>query len=347
MRIEEIDKNFSASGTVPENTVFTSIEEKPFKIYGIKKAKDCFFRLPENTAAKVNDGTKELCFCTAGGRVRFSSNSEYIVLYVKLNKTFVMPHATFLLCGGFDIYRDGKFFYTTKPACNPLPEAYTAYIPCYDNERHEYTVVFPCYGGVSKLLIGISPNAELFASAPYKAENPVIYYGSSITQGGCASRPGLTYQELISRRLDVNYYNLGFSGSAHGEEAMAHYINGYIKSHGASLFCYDYDHNAPNAEHLKNTHERFFKIIRNENPALPVIFITRPDWWASDSPERRDIIEQTYKNAVASGDKNVYFVDGKTFGTDPDSTVDGCHPNDIGFYLMAKTIGDKIEEVLF
>ena len=109
-----------------------------------------------------------------------------------------------------------------------------------------------------------------------------------------------------------------------------------------TVFVYDYDYNAPSPEHLQATHEPFFQIIRKAHPHLPVIMISKcnnniPE---SDGP-RREIIRRTYLNAVEAGDENVYFIDGLTlFGKeDQDAcTVDGCHPNDLGFYRMYKTI---------
>ena len=126
---------------------------------------------------------------------------------------------------------------------------------------------------------------------------------------------------------------------------MAHYINGVIKETGADIFCYDYDHNAPDKEHLLKTHEPFFKMIRAENPDIPVIMVSKPDPIGEEDEKRRDIIKATYENALASGDKNVYFIDGADLGVTGDATVDGCHPNDLGFYRMAEKIGDVIEKI--
>lgn len=345
-RIEEIDKNFAVIEQIPETTVYESVDAPPFKIYGVHREGERYVRLPSATAEGISQGTAELFMCTAGGRLRFATNSAYIALCVRLNTTYFMPHLTFLLCSGFDIYRDGEYFSTVKPPMDMRRDSYSAYIPCPDKEMHDYTVVFPCYGGVSELVIGISPEAKICEAAEYKITKPIIYYGSSITQGGCATRPGLTYQELISRRFDADYFNLGFSGKALAEDEMADFINSYIVEKGASIFCYDYDHNAPHAEYLQKTHERFFLKIREKNPDLPVVMLSKHDCWAPDSKKRRDIIEATYKNAVSAGDKNVYFIDGADLLTYGDATVDGCHPNDLGFYLMAKRIGDLFAQIL-
>jgi hypothetical protein len=115
-----------------------------------------------------------------------------------------------------------------------------------------------------------------------------------------------------------------------------------------SIFVYDYDHNAPSVEHLMGTHEKMFKTIRQAHPDLPVIIMSRPKYFLTDDEkQRKEIIEKTYKNAIASGDRNVYFIDGeKLTGLCKDSgTVDNCHPTDFGFFSMAKALCGMITEI--
>ena len=121
----------------------------------------------------------------------------------------------------------------------------------------------------------------------------------------------------------------------------------YIKKLDMSLFVYDYDHNAPTVEYLKNTHEKMFRAIREENPDLPIVMMSRPLYTLeNDDLARRDIVMATYKNAVAAGDKNVYFLDGPQLMSlcKNEGTVDNCHPTDFGFASMAQAIGDLIEK---
>ena len=117
-----------------------------------------------------------------------------------------------------------------------------------------------------------------------------------------------------------------------------------------SIFVYDYDHNAPSAEHLEATHEAFFLRIREKNPDLPVIIMTKPDFdYDINGDRRRAVIRKTYDNAVARGDKNVWFIDGESFFGDIDRhlcTGDLCHPNDLGFYRMAAVVEPVVKEIL-
>ena len=121
-----------------------------------------------------------------------------------------------------------------------------------------------------------------------------------------------------------------------------------------SVFVCDYDYNAPTVEHLKATHHSFYETIRQKNPTVPYIMITRPNFWTRPAEEedvlqRRDVIMSSYLKARAAGDQNVYFIDGIGFFAGPhlyEMTVDSIHPNDAGFLRMAEQIGCVIKHAL-
>ena len=190
-----------------------------------------------------------------------------------------MSHMTVCGIGGFDLYAkaddddpDLQEYYvgTFKPPFN-LETGFDAIVHLPDRRMRTFTLNMPLYGGVNELYVGLDKDSTLEA-APERKYKPVAYYGSSITQGGCASRPGNSYQAILSRALDCGQVNLGFSGNGKGEPEVAE----YIASMELSAFVMDYDHNAPTNEHLLATHEPFFQIIRKAQPKLPVIFVTRP-----------------------------------------------------------------------
>jgi lysophospholipase L1-like esterase len=203
---------------------------------------------------------------------------------------------------------------------------------------------FPLYNDVATLAVTLDEKAVVEKYAPYKDVLPIVYYGSSITQGGCASRPDQSYQALICKKNRVDFVNLGFSGSACGEDAMADYLS----SLPCSLFVYDYDFNAPTVAHLQATHSRLYQRFRKSHPNTPVLMISRPDYRGSEEQEARvKVIEQTYQDAKVRKE-NVYFLHGKTFfagGNVWDFTVDGTHPTDLGFAAMAQKIYQVIEKI--
>jgi lysophospholipase L1-like esterase len=212
----------------------------------------------------------------------------------------------------------------------------------------DWRINFPLYNGVKEVHIMIEKGASLEKPTSYIVGGPVVFYGSSITQGGCASRPGNAYTHILCRWLGAELLNLGFSGNAKGEPAMAE----YIASLRMSAFIMDYDHNAPDLAHLEATHSEFFKIIRHDHPNLPILLVSRPDFDSAPvlNAKRREVIRDTYKSAIDRDDQNVYFIDGQhLFGrNDRDAcTVDTTHPNDLGFMRMAKTIYPLIRDVLF
>ena len=209
----------------------------------------------------------------------------------------------------------------------------------------DITIHFPLYSNVDELYIGLADSALIKEPVPYRIEKPIVYYGSSISQGGCASRPGTSYQGFVSHEIDADYVNLGFSGNARAEKE----ISDYIKSLSMSVFVYDYDHNAPSTEHLQNTHERMFLEIRDKHPTLPVVMMSRPKLYLSkEELARLEIIKATYENALTRGDKNVYFIDGRDLmaWAGNEGTVDTCHPTDLGFFSLAKALIPVLKGIL-
>jgi hypothetical protein len=257
-----------------------------------------------------------------------------------------MPHTGLM---GFDLYMTDngihRYAGTFVPPSSGI-KGYESIVHLPDSQMREFTLNFPLYNGVLDIMIGLRKGSTLEAPSKF-SEPPIVYYGSSITQGGCASRPGNSYQGFLSRRYGFDYINLGFSGSARGEDIMAD----YIASLDMSAFIYDYDYNAPTAEHLKMTHERFYKKIRKAHPDIPIVFMSRPKIYLdSEEAVRKKTVRQSYEAALARGEC-VYLALGDELIalSGNDANVDGCHPNDLGFFSMAKRLEaefDKFIEVL-
>ncbi len=345
MRIEDFDKNFIVAAPDAAQTVFFDVSRPPFTVHGLLRDTAGYYRIPHALAAATGDGVKFLNLNTAGGRVRFRTDATRIVLRADLRAVTRMPHFAFTGSAGFDLYADDVYRGTFVPP-DDMTDGYTSEIDLEEGGVREITIHFPLYSGVKRLEIGLPPGCMLGKAAPYRITAPVVYYGSSITQGGCASRPGNAYQSILSRLLSCDHLNLGFSGSARGEPCMAAYIAGCRMS----AFVLDYDHNAPDPAYLEATHEAFFRSVREQQPTLPIILLSRPQPNPNhDDLLRRDIVKHTWETAVQAGDRHTYFIDGTTmlqlFGGDS-GTVDNCHPNDLGFYCMAKALEPVLKAVL-
>lgn len=361
-KLSEVDENLKVETQLKKDDIcFYDASKPPFSLHGViapQEAGKPFYRMPPEIADTVNRGVAAMNRCTAGGRVRFKTDSSYVAIHVDMPSELDLldrgPHLAFTATAGMDLYEflDGKERYvmTFIPPMN-MKDHYESIIEFPDARERELTINFPLYGGFTRLLIGVSNGAKIEKGREYTHYLPVVYYGSSVTQGGCASRPGNSYQSIISRRLDCDYINLGFSGWGRGEQEMAQYISKLPMS----AFVMDYDHNAPTLEHLQDTHKAFFKTVRAANPELPIIFASRPHgesltaWRSAEDVEARfRVIKHTYDEAVANGDKNVYLIDGREMVKDiPDSwSIDLSHPTDIGFHAMAKAFGDVLKNVL-
>lgn len=352
MNITEIDRNFSVATKLAErNIVWRDAGDRAFVRYGLAKTDEAYLRMPRKTAQAVNDGVGGLCDNTSGVRIRLCTDSPYIAIQVGYRDLCRLAHMPLSGTGGFDLYREvgGQQFYVG--AYIPPVDAQDTYegIVYTGNTAGKpvnYVLNLPPYSAVNKLYIGLKEGSRTEAPDGYYNRLPVVFYGSSITQGACASRPGSIYQNFLSRALNMDYISLGFSGSARGEKSIADYIAGLEMS----VFVSDYDHNAPSAAYLADTHYALYETIRGRCPDLPYIMISHPDRYIDDALMRRKTVMESYVRAVNAGDRHVYFIDGDSLfaGLEYDAcTVDICHPNDLGMYRMAQGMLPLLKNLLY
>ena len=348
-----LDKNMLPTAVDRKGLVYYDAESEPFRIYGIWRQNGAFARIPskvcavfDKTLAPEDREKEEHRSSTAGGRIRFITDSPYVAVNVLLEDVYMYFTMSITGTCGLDLYADGEFVGSYRPPLSQKDGYFEALVDIGGERRKRViTLNLPLYCNVEKIYIGLDENATIERAPDYKYEKPVVFYGSSITHGACASRPGMNYPAQIGRLLDCNHHNLGFGGCAKAEPEVAEYIAGL----DMSVFVYDYDHNAPDAQYLKETHERMFKTVRDKNPELPIVMISAPyPNPSSNWIERREIIRETYEKALAAGDKNVYFISGTTLFPElgADFTPDGTHPSDLGYYYMARRIAPVISKIL-
>ncbi|MBQ9746410.1 MAG: SGNH/GDSL hydrolase family protein [Clostridia bacterium] len=350
--ISTIDKNLKITESFGRSDiVLYDAKNTPFSLYGVFCEGGIFRRMPKAAAERVSENVAQLSENTSGGRVCFSTDSECIALTCTRPGFWAMGHMARTGIAGFSLYErvGGKWLYLATFVPPATPGGFSSIVDLPGGKKmRELMLQMPLYAPISTLQVGVAAGSALGEwKGGYTHKKPIVFYGSSITQGGCASTPGGDYAGRLSRRFDADYINLGFSGSAKGERAMMEYIAGL----DISVFVYDYDYNAPDAEHLRRTHYAGYRTVREAQPKLPIIIMSAPNYdrIGYNAPERRDIIAETYARARAEGDENVYFVDGKvhfaTFNAE-ECTVDGCHPNDLGFRRMADAVGTVLEGIL-
>ena len=348
MNITEIDANFKVPDNVKrDDLVWHDVRTAPVSIYGLcdpRNAETPFHRFPFEVGERVGGKVKELNLRPAGGRIRFTTNSPYVALLCEtVHPIDVMPHMTLAGSDGFDLYKnpdDGEPFLIKPfmPSSDRLGKTdFSGIIELASEKERHFTLNFPPYGTVKNLWIGLKEGSSLSDGIPYRNELPAVFYGSSITEGACASRPGLTYQAILSKYLNLDFVNLGFAGAAKGEPELVAYMAGLKMS----CFVSDYDHNAPSLEHLQATLPPLYRAVRDKNPTLPFVFMSAPGTNGWHRKIRRDYIESVWRDAVAAGDKNVWFVDGYTIfagDLEDECTVEWCHPNDLGMRKMAQAL---------
>lgn len=209
---------------------------KDIDVYGMSR--EDFTRLPHKAAALANENVVGNSFSPAGGRIRFSTDSEKIYIKTEITATRGIGFDLYSFQNGCEIFaagfRNADYFIadgTFEAETHPIG---------VDGSMRSYTLNFPYFGNISSFLLGIDDGCTLTRGAEYVNEKPVAFYGSSITHGAWVTRPGCAYISLISQKYNLNYLNFGFSGSARGEKPFIE----YLAKLPISAFVSDYDHNA-------------------------------------------------------------------------------------------------------
>lgn len=354
MNLSKADANFQTTFAQEGDFTWYFPSHKDFVLEGLPfcPPDGPYERIAPDLLPGLSGELRFLSHHTSGAALRFSTDSRQIALQADLHSLSNLSNmAKYGECG-FDLYCYGaqgyQFLHTFSPAVGEASLAESWNVPDSQTGCTEFLLYFPLYCGVQKLRVGLLPDARFGPLHQRALPSPILFYGSSITQGASAGRPGSCYPAAVCRALDAPLVNLGFSGNAKGDLALAQQTGRLT----LSAFVMDYDYNAPCPAFLARTHQPFFQAVRQAQPDLPVLLLSRvagnPDF-AEDTRQRREIIQQTYAQAKAAGDEHVAFLDGEAFWAkvDPrECTMDLCHPNDLGFFLMAKHILPALQQLL-
>lgn len=291
---------------------------------------------------------------SAGLFIRFRSNSTSI--HARWTSAFdnTMNHMTDTGTKGLDLYaiHEGEW----RHVCSARPtgrENECAIICNMLPEYREYMLYLPLYDGVASLEIGVDEGAELVQPVVERPsrEKPVVMYGTSILQGGCANRPGMAHTNIISRRLDREVMNLGFSGNALLDMEIAE-LMASVEDPG--VYVLDYVPNA-SAEAIRESGEKFFRVIRDAHPDVPVIFVEDPIFPHSafdmaileEITAKNEAQRQLYERLRTLGEKRIYYIEAEgMIGDDGEATVDGIHFTDLGMMRYTEHVLPVIRKAL-
>ena len=360
MEISNIDTNFKISKT--ENNQLQKLYTLPHKdiaLYGFcnnptenRPDGTYFSRLPYELAKNISYNMEVISTNTSGVRARFSTNSKFVTLTIKYKDLTKSSNMSLLCTSGFTLLEETEK--GTEYAGMFLPDykdltGYTRKENLRGDKVRNYILYFPLYlDYISEITLGFEENAVVGKGKEYSYDKPILFYGSSLEHGGCASISCNTYQSYISEWNNIDFINLGFAGNALGEPEMAEFMSD-IKS---EIFIMSYDFNATEPIHLQKTHYNVYKKYREKNPDTPIVLVSafyyRPER-VKNGNSKFKVINQTYKRAISEGDKNIYLVRGTKLwdnSLNGHCVVDGTHPSDIGFYHVAKGLNKVVKKIL-
>ncbi|MFD0869475.1 SGNH/GDSL hydrolase family protein [Paenibacillus residui] len=331
--------------------------EEPFQVSGLAwfAQERKYRRLPTSPAQAIPQAVDHLANHTAGGQIRFQSDSSSLSVRVKLRGIAGMAHMPATGQCGVDCYVSApdtnarwRYVNTTRYD-HTLIEYECALYTGWEPTMRNLVLNLPLYQGVEEIWIGLDEGASVMAPPGYASGKKIIIYGTSVTQGGCASRPGMAYSNILSRRIPLEFINLGFSGSGKGEPELAEIIS---QINDPACLVVDYEGNCVSTELFRKTLPEFIRIYREAHPVTPILVVSRIRYAREElTPhlyqmrmERKQFEQSLVNELREQGDLNIYFFDGsKTLGEDFfECTVDGQHPTDLGFLRMA----DALEPVL-
>ena len=302
-------------------------------------------RLPKNVTTNVNEGVRSMKHHSTGLQFRFRTDSKSLTFkWVPRNGNLSMDHMPSTGKSGIDVYRQnasGKWLYVKTGRIKSAAGG-TLTIPWKPGDA--CLVNLPLYNGIKSFTLGVERNAKIEALGPRKSgvNKPVVFYGTSITHGGCASRPGLAFPSIVGRDLDVPIVNLGFSGSGKMEFEMSE----HLVTIDASCYVLDCLWNMSEPM-VKARYEPFIRNLRKKRPMVPIVMAEQCDVYCNGPCAKDLFIKALYDKLVAEGWKNLVYLPKKNMYTgDLEGTVDGCHPNDWGMMSMAAAFGKSVKEAL-
>ena len=355
--IEKLDANMKIDEFVDKGFRWLNLKDFPQMVFGFPwfENEKLYRRLPKDPMYKLPEMVDILAYCTSGGQIRLYTDSCRLAIRVQLSGPANMVHMPATGQCGFDCYVDVghgmKYFNTTKyNVKNSNYEFLFFEWGCSVSKK--VLINFPLYQGIKDVWIGVDDATTVLQPYSFESKKRAVFYGSSITQGGCASRPGMSYTNILSRILDMECINLGFSGNGKGEPELAKLISTISD---LDLIVLDYEANSWKNNLLQKTLQDFIGILRTKYVDIPILVVSKLPYADEVFDQGKAQIRKNniefQKNLVNTlrkqGDRYLYFLDGSgLLGNDfNECMVDGVHPTDLGFYHIAQNMSLAIREI--
>ena len=318
---------------------------------GFNDTESYFDRLPGRAKGLVREPVWELSRHSAGMMVRFRTDAhEIYVDYGVTSANLAMPHMPATGVSGLDLYaKDNVEKWKWVAVVAPTTQRTEAkMISGLDPGERDYSIYLPLYNGTEFLKIGVPASAKFQPIAP-RDTKPIVFYGTSITHGACASRPGMPHPAILGRRLNRPVINLGFSGNGRMEAEVGRFLTEL----DAAAYVIDCLPNMTAEEVTANTQPLVQQLrARTEAPIVLVEDRSYSGSWVITSQRHRNensrkALKEQYRQLLDAGIDRLSYIDGESLlGEDRDDTTDGSHPSDLGFQRHADAFEPVLRKIL-
>lgn len=360
--MQKIDQNFASKTSVQEGLKQITLQNATeVKVYGLgwDACLTNLHRIPahyEVTLEKVNPKLLHLSRHMSGIQIHFKTTSKYLKITADIKDYAGLTQMSAASQAGIDCYvgtsmDDLQFYDSFRP--NLETKTIDQTVSLQTTKEKLVVLYLPLYAALEHTQLFIEQNSRIQPHFSFLGKKRIAIYGTSITQGGCASRSGLNFTNILSRKMQCEFINLGFSGNAFGEAEIQEIVASLQK---VDLFVLDYEANSGTNGKLEETLAAFIRLLRKEHPLTKIAVVSRIKYLFDevhfDLGKRRNQLKEFQKNLVAqlqqTGDKDVYFVDGSTFydANYAEYTVDSIHPNDLGFERIANKLEQEFQNIL-